>query len=145
MRNKPIETRLNEKIDEFVKNHEHVSKALHKKLDVHASAIVIMELLGEDHLSLKQLTEKSHLDKSTLSRQVNQLVTREWVVRKVGQDKRYVRFFVTGTGKEKLDLYHKEKNAFLSSILLNWTEEEKQLLFVLIGRLGRSFSQGSTL
>ena len=129
------------KIDELVENHDRLSKSLQKQLDLTSSAVVIMELLGNDKLSLKELTEKSTLDKSTLSRQVNQLVKKNFVIRETGKDKRFVQFFVTEEGKALHEKYITEKTNQLASILLSWTDEEKQLLYVLLGRLGRSLGQ----
>ena len=116
------------KIDELVENHDRLSKSLQKQLDLTSSAVVIMELLGNDKLSLKELTEKSTLDESTLSRQVNQLVKKNFVIRETGKDKRFVQFFVTEEGKALHEKYITEKTNQLASILLSWTDEEKQLL-----------------
>lgn len=69
---------------------------------------------------------------------------KEWVARETGEDKRYVRFSVTDSGIRMYNQYVEEKNKKIASALLSWTEEEKQLLYVLLGRLGRSLEQSDT-
>lgn len=132
---------IDEKIEELVKNHTQLSRTLQKKLGLTASAVSILELLEEKHLSLKQLTDYSVLDKSTLSRQVNQLVKKDMVKRETGKDKRFVKFSATEKGRELYQQYNLEKDNKINSILISWTEEEKQLLYVLLGRMGRSLKQ----
>lgn len=132
---------IDEKIEDLVIVHNMLAKSLQKKLGLTASAVAILELLNKDRLSLKELTERSILDKSTLSRQVNQLVKIELVQREVGKDKRYVKFSATEKGHHLLEEYTQEKNKKLDSVLISWTEEEKQLLLILLGRIGRSINQ----
>lgn len=132
---------IDDKIEEVLSHYILLSREIQKESGLNSSAVVIMELLGEDHLSLKEITERSTLDKSTLSRQVNQLVKKEWVIRETGKDKRYVKFSVTEEGKNKHLDYLKRKNKKMADLLISWTEEEKQLLYVLLGRMGRSLKQ----
>lgn len=129
---------IDEKIEEFLEAYLLLSRNTQKEIGLTSSSIAVMDLLGKEQLSLKELTERSSLDKSTLSRQVNQLVKKRWVERTTGKDKRYVRFSVTEEGNKYLQNYYTAKHAKLSSLLISWTEEEKQLLYVLMGRMGRS-------
>lgn len=104
------------------------------------SAINLMKLIGDNEYTLKQITEHSKLDKSTVSRQMNALVKKGLVTKTTGRDKRYAYFTVTD---EAQDIY-REFNAHMEdkfeTILSGWTQEEVHMLTVLLGRLNRSMT-----
>lgn len=104
------------------------------------SAVNVISIIGEDEKTLKEITEVCGLDKSTVSRQVNALVKKEWVTKTTGEDKRYAYFTLS---EEAMKLHKEYKQAFnqhLQNTLSGWTEEEKQMLIVLLGRLNRSLT-----
>lgn len=107
-----------------------------------ASALNLIEILGEEQATLKSITEQSQLDKSTISRQMNTLVKNGLVVKTTGADKRYAYFTLSENAKSKFQEYNTAAQKTFSDILAGWTEEEKQLLSVLIGRLNRSLTNG---
>lgn len=133
----PIHT-LVAKMDEIHSTYTLIMKNLQKELALPSSSIAIMDILQDDQMTLKQMTDYSLLDKSTISRQVNQMVKKEWVKKEQGDDRRFIYFSLTEDAKERHRMYLFELNKRMTSALYSWPEEEKQLLYVLLGRLNRS-------
>lgn len=129
-----------EKIAAF--NHE-FSKVKKKILDmqnINASAINIISIIGDETMTLKEITEISELDKSTISRQMNLLVKEGLVTRETGQDKRYSFFELSEKAKDIYKNYTHDFVKYVEDALIGWSEEEKQMFSVLIGRANYSLS-----
>lgn len=129
-----------EKIVAF--NHE-FSKVKKKILDmqqINASAINLISIIGDETMTLKEITEISELDKSTVSRQMNLLVKQKLVTRETGQDKRYSFFELSDEAKEIYQNYTDDFVKYVEDALMGWSEEEKQMFSVLIGRANYSLS-----
>lgn len=94
-------------------------------------------------LTLKEITERAQLDKSTVSRQMNTLEKLELVERKAGEDKRFSFFKLTEEADVLYNSYLKEFTDYMEKTLLAWSEEEKQILMVLLGRLEHSLKQSN--
>ena len=91
-------------------------------------------------MTLKEITAISELDKSTVSRQINLLVKDGLVHREIGEDKRFSFFELTEQAKAIYRQYENDFVQFIESTLQGWSEEEKQMFTVLIGRANYSFS-----
>ncbi|API89537.1 hypothetical protein BKP56_09840 [Marinilactibacillus sp. 15R] len=130
------------KLAELQSLYKKMTQNLLTDYNISASALNLIEILGEEQATLKSITEQSQLDKSTVSRQMNTLVKNGLVVKTTGDDKRYAYFTLSEDAKSKFQEYNTAAQKIFSDILEGWTEEEKQLLSVLIGRLNRSLTNG---
>lgn len=129
---------LIDKLEEVVFIYTRLVKQLQKEINLPASFIPIIEIIQDDKLTLKEITEYAMLDKSTISRQVNQMVKKGLVIRESGEDRRFVYFSLSNQAKEAYRSYQSELNERMAAAFAPWPEDEKQLLYVLMGRLGRS-------
>lgn len=117
-----------------------VQKDILSKQKINASAINLISIIGDETMTLKEITSISELDKSTISRQINVLVKEGLVIREIGSDKRFSYFELTEVAKEIYRQYMNDFVKFVEGALLGWSEEEKQMFTVLIGRANYSFS-----
>ena len=108
--------------------------------NINASAINLISIIGDETMTLKEITAISELDKSTVSRQINLLVKDGLVNREIGEDKRFSFFELTEQAKAIYRQYENDFVQFIESTLQGWSEEEKQMFTVLIGRANYSFS-----
>ncbi|WP_027108449.1 MarR family winged helix-turn-helix transcriptional regulator [Lacticigenium naphthae] len=130
--------KIGSNIEDLIKDYTLLKKTVLQKHHLSASAISIFELLLDETLTLKNLTDKSLLDKSTLSRQVNPLVKNGWVIKERRKDKRYTYFTLSEEAATLYQNFKKDLNKELYHSLKTWSEEEVQLVYVLLGRLDRS-------
>src|SRR5699024_10076008 len=129
---------LVERMEEWQKLYQGLQNNVLKKHHVNRSAFFIMKIILDSKIRLKVLTALSSLDKSTLSRQVNALEKKKQIIKEPGKDKRYYNLSLS---KETLALTNQileELEETIGFILRGWPDEEKQLLLVLLGRVGRS-------
>lgn len=131
---------LLEKVSEFNHLYKYLTDHLLHELGLSHSTINLIELIGEDELTLKEITAKSRLDKSTVSRQMNALVKKELVTKTAGEDKRYVYFKLNEKAGEVFKDYHVKLEEKIQKVLSGWTEEEAHMLTVLLGRFNRSMT-----
>lgn len=135
----PIHTII-DKLEEVQSTYSIMVKKMQKEMNLSASFIPIMEIIQDEKMTLKEITEQSALDKSTVSRQINQMVKKEMVKRESGKDRRYAYFSLSDKAKKAYQSYLFELNKNMTAALYSWPEEEKQILFVLLGRLNRSLA-----
>lgn len=135
----PIHTII-DKLEEVQSTYSIMVKKMQKEMNLSASFIPIMEIIQDEKMTLKEITEQSALDKSTVSRQINQMVKKEMVKRESGKDRRYAYFSLSDKAKKTYQSYLFELNKNMTAALYSWPEEEKQILFVLLGRLNRSLA-----
>ncbi len=132
-----------EKIVAFNHQFSKVKKNILAKQNINASTINLISIIGDERMTLKEITEISELDKSTISRQINVLVKNGLVTREVGKDKRFSFFELSDEAKT---IYHQFTNDFVEYVegaLRGWSEEEKQMFSVLVGRAHYSLSTAS--
>ncbi|WP_208560162.1 MarR family winged helix-turn-helix transcriptional regulator [Marinilactibacillus kalidii] len=130
------------KLTELQMLYKAMSQNIMSEYDLSASALNLIAILGEEKATLKAITELSQLDKSTISRQMNTLVKKELVLKTTGEDKRFAYFTLSDNAKSLYISYNETFKKQFSEILAGWTEEEKHLLSVLLGRLNRSLTNG---
>lgn len=133
-------TELLEKIIEFNRHFSQVDKELLKRQNINASMINLISIIGDETMTLKQITEISGLDKSTVSRQMNSLVKNGYVMRETGEDKRFSFFQLSEDAKLIYNQFSTDYVEYLDNTLHGWSEEEKHMLLVLIGRANHSLS-----
>ena len=103
-------------------------------------AIKTNRIKVNDKVITKNGYEISELDKSTISRQMNLLVKEGLVTRETGQDKRYSFFELSEKAKDIYKNYTHDFVKYVEDALIGWSEEEKQMFSVLIGRANYSLS-----
>lgn len=129
-----------EKITAFNSQFFQVKREILSRQNVNASAINLISIIGDETMTLKEITSISELDKSTISRQINVLVKEGLVIRETGKDKRFSFFELTDEAKTIYRHYMNDFVKFIESALKGWSEEEKQMFIVLVGRANYSFS-----
>lgn len=129
-----------EKIVEFNQQFSKVKKEILAKQNVNASTINLISIIGDEVMTLKEITEISELDKSTISRQINVLVTNGLVTRGSGEDKRFSFFQLSDEAKTIYQQFSKDFVDYVDYALQGWSEEEKQMFSVLVGRANYSLS-----
>ncbi|WP_161878815.1 MarR family winged helix-turn-helix transcriptional regulator [Alkalibacterium sp. MB6] len=127
-----------EKTAELQHLYKRITDSLLTELGLSLSAINLIELIGDEEMTLKDITQKSQLDKSTISRQMNALVRKELVTKTTGEDKRFAYFKLTEKASDVFHSYEGQLKSRFHMILSGWTEEEIHMLTVLLGRLNRS-------
>lgn len=131
---------LLDKLNTFDNQFSRVKKLILDKQNLNSSTVNLISIIGNETMTLKQITEISELDKSTISRQINVLVKNGLVLRETGEDKRYSFFELSEEAKEMYKQYISDFVEYFDHTLMGWSEEEKQMLSVLVGRANYSMS-----
>jgi DNA-binding MarR family transcriptional regulator len=128
------------KLVEFNHQFLKIKKDILNSKSLNASTVNLISIIGNETMTLKQITEISELDKSTISRQISLLVEDGLVQREVGEDKRFSFFELTEDAKVIYRQYQADFVEYMDDALRGWSEEEKQMFSVLIGRANYSLS-----
>lgn len=129
-----------EKISLFNKQFIRIEQEILAIHSINSSAINLISIIGDERMTLKEITEVSELDKSTISRQINGLVKNELVLRETGEDKRYSFFELSESAKMIYNDYISSFVKYLDEALKAWSEEEKHMFSVMIGRANYSLA-----
>ena len=129
-----------EKITLFNKQFMRIEQEMLNTHKINSSAVNLISIIGDERLTLKEITEISELDKSTISRQINVLVKDELVLRETGEDKRYSFFELSENAKILYNDYLASFIEYLEEALKAWSEEEKHMFSVMIGRANYSLT-----
>lgn len=129
-----------EKITALNNQFGQVKKDILQKQNINASTVNLISIIGDEVMTLKEITKISELDKSTVSRQINVLVKKELVKRESGEDKRFSYFELSDEAKAIYRQYSEDFVKYLDDALMGWSEEEKQMFSVLVGRANYSLS-----
>lgn len=129
-----------EKIALFNKQFMQIEQKILNTHKINRSAINLLSIIGNERMTLKEITEISELDKSTVSRQINVLVKEELVLRETGEDKRYSFFELSENAKIVYNDYLTSFIKYLEEALKAWSEEEKHMFSVMIGRANYSLA-----
>ncbi len=133
-----------EKTVVFNKQFLRIEQEILQAHQINASAINLISIIGDDRMTLKDITEISELDKSTVSRQINVLVKDELVKRETGEDKRYSFFELSEDAKMIYNKYVSNFTEYMNDALSAWSEEEKHMFSVMIGRANYSLTAALT-
>lgn len=128
------------KMEEFQQHYRKLLNGILSRHQVTNSAFLIMRTLNDERKTLKELSALTTLDKSTLSRQVNTLSKKGWILKEAGSDKRYTYLTLSEEAFTLTNTVRFEIEQQLGYILRGWPTDEKQLLLVLLGRANRSMS-----
>lgn len=129
-----------EKIVLFNKQFLQIDQEILNKHAINASAVNLISIIGDERMTLTDITKVSGLDKSTVSRQINVLVQEELVLRASGEDKRYSFFELSKDAKIIYKNYLESFTDYIENALSAWSEEEKHMFSVMIGRANYSLS-----
>lgn len=128
---------LIKEIDSFQTRYTSIEQSVLKKNRLNRSAFFIMRHLIEQPLTLTELTSSFSLNKSTLSRQVNDLVKKGWVIKDSGKDKRFMYLELSKEAKQLINSVHFEIEQQVTQIFSSWPNDEKQLFIILLRRINR--------
>lgn len=131
---------LLDKLNAFDNQFSRIKKQILDKQNLNSSTVNLISIIGNETMTLKQITEISELDKSTISRQINVLVKNGLVIREVGEDKRFSFFELSKEAKDMYKQYIDDFVDYFDETLRGWTEEEKHMFSLLIGRANYSMS-----
>jgi DNA-binding MarR family transcriptional regulator len=87
----------------------------------------IVEIGSAHSISLNDLAELLHLDNSTMSRTVNNLVNQDLAEREIDpNDRRYIKIKLTDQGKEAFQSIEESMNEYFQSILESIPNEKRE-------------------
>ncbi len=129
-----------EKVVTFNKQFLQIEQEILKTHEINASAVNLISIIGDHRMTLTDITAVSGLDKSTVSRQINGLVKEELVLRETGEDKRYSFFELSENAKIIYSNYLTNFTDYIEKALRAWSEEEKHMFSVMVGRANYSLS-----
>jgi DNA-binding MarR family transcriptional regulator len=103
---------------------------------------LLQQLYQEDELSQQELQKILDIDNAAITRHLKQLESSGMVVRrKKTSDNRVTLVKLTEYGRQKISLFQKEKDLFVTSMLEDFNEEEKNLILVMLDRLEKNIQK----
>lgn len=75
------------RMNDFTRMHRKLNGMLLDYYKLTESSLVLFDIIEDEEMTLKAITDASYLDKSTISRQVNSLVKKGYIDKKTGNDK----------------------------------------------------------
>ncbi|GEO74167.1 transcriptional regulator [Levilactobacillus namurensis DSM 19117] len=105
----------------------------------------LLDHIGGGANTQESLAEATRLDTSTLSRQLKGLVTKELISKKaVGRDKRQLIYTVTDQGAVTASAMNRDFEDLADQIFEHWSDDERNLLQILLNRLAKSMDRQRT-
>ncbi|GAB6092061.1 MarR family winged helix-turn-helix transcriptional regulator [Furfurilactobacillus curtus] len=102
--------------------------------------------LDQGYTTQEQLASATELDTSTLSRQLKSLGNKEMIDKEAtGRDHRQLIYSVTPAGNAALTAINTAAEKLTEQVFDKWTDEEKNLLQILLNRLETSLSRLSQI
>lgn len=106
----------------------------------------LLDQIGGGANTQELLATVTRLDTSTLSRQLKGLVAKELVTKEaVGRDKRQLIYTITTTGALKAEAMNTAFEALSDQVFEHWSEDERNLLQILLNRLAKSMDRQRTI
>ncbi|GHP12807.1 MarR family transcriptional regulator [Lentilactobacillus fungorum] len=129
-------------LNSAAKNHKAQLFAITKSYGLTISEWKLLCQVIAGNTTQEVLSQKTKLDISTLSRQLKRLVEKEMLKKTaVGKDKRQLIYNVTQKGIDSSTYVQERLDKLTEQIFSHWTDEEKNLLKILINRLEQSLSR----
>lgn len=100
----------------------------------------VVEIGRAGAMSLNELSETLMLDKSTLSRTVNQLVESELVKREPQSDRRYVAIELTETGRQAYEQTEQTMLRYYDRVLASIPEEKRSTVLESLDILNQALA-----
>ncbi|BAP85640.1 MarR family transcriptional regulator [Paucilactobacillus hokkaidonensis JCM 18461] len=127
---------------EIERNHRSALLAITKKAHLTIAEWQLLLFILADNTTQEQLSNATSLDTSTLSRQLKNLVAKEMLNKTpTGRDKRQLIYSITELGKQSVNQINDDYKQLANQIFDRWTDEEKNLLQILLNRLDKSIAR----
>lgn len=129
-------------LNSAAKNHRSQLFSITKATGLTISEWKLLTQVIAGNTTQEMLSETTKLDISTLSRQLKRLLEKEMIEKTaVGRDKRQLIYKVTEKGTQSSQYIQTEIDKLTEQVFNHWTEEEKNLLKILINRLEKSLNR----
>lgn len=103
---------------------------------------LLHHLYQVDEMSQKALQKEINIDNAAITRHLKQLETSGMILRrKKPSDNRITLVSLTDYGRQKMISYQEEKNRFVTSMLKDFNEEERDLLLDMLTRIQNSIKE----
>jgi DNA-binding MarR family transcriptional regulator len=97
---------------------------------------LLHQLYQVDEISQKALQKEVNIDNAAITRHLKQLEVSGMILRRKNpSDNRITLVKLTDYGYQKISYYHEEKKRFVTSVLKDFSEEERELLFDMLNRI----------
>jgi DNA-binding MarR family transcriptional regulator len=118
-----------------------------RKGSLERSAYLILKRIDQDGpLAMNLLAQLFQLDLSTVSRQVLSLETKGFVSRSIDPlDARVKVVKLTALGKSALEKTKQKRKELYDQLLLDWSDDEKDVFAELLSKLNRAMEHHKTL
>jgi DNA-binding MarR family transcriptional regulator len=129
-------------LNSAAKNHRSQIFSITKATGLTISEWKLLTQVIAGNTTQEKLSETTKLDISTLSRQLKRLLEKEMIEKTaVGRDKRQLIYTVTEKGTKSSEYVEAEIAKLTERVFNHWTDEEKNLLKILINRLEKSLDR----
>ncbi|KRN54306.1 MarR family winged helix-turn-helix transcriptional regulator [Carnobacterium divergens] len=135
-------TQINEikiQLEHFYNEFNQFENKLLKENALTKATFTLLNNLIDIPKTIKKLSFETNLDKSTLSRQLDILVKKNLVIEIKNEDRRLRNVQLSEEGQNLQNRINQNLTQQWELIFQSWSDEEKQLLMVLLGRMNRSF------
>jgi len=124
------------------KNHKSALLSITKQANLTIAEWQLLVQIIDGNETQEILSKTTGLDTSTLSRQLKHIEAKEMVAKtQTGRDKRQLIYNVTELGITSVERINKAYTALTNQIFDRWTDEENNLLQILLNRLDKSINR----
>jgi DNA-binding MarR family transcriptional regulator len=103
---------------------------------------LLSHLYQVDEMSQKALQKEMNIDNAAITRHLKQLEVNGLILRrKKTSDNRITLVTLTDYGRKKISCYQEEKKRFVTSMLKDISEEERDLLFDMLNRIQNNIKE----
>ncbi|WP_223593738.1 MarR family winged helix-turn-helix transcriptional regulator [Neobacillus bataviensis] len=103
---------------------------------------LLRHLYQVDEMSQKELQKEINIDNAAITRHLKQLEANGMILRrKKPSDNRITLVSLTDYGRQKISFYQEEKKRFVTSMLKDFCEEERELLLDMLNRIQNSIKE----
>lgn len=103
---------------------------------------LLSHLYQVDEMSQKALQKEMNIDNAAITRHLKQLEANGLILRrKKTSDNRITLVTLTDYGRQKISCYQEEKKRFITSMLKDISEEERDLLFDMLNRIQNNIKE----
>jgi len=103
---------------------------------------LLRHLYQVDEMSQKELQKEINIDNAAITRHLKQLEANGMILRrKKPSDNRITLVSLTDYGRQKISFYQEEKKRFVTSMLKDFSEEERDLLLDMLNRIQNSIKE----
>jgi DNA-binding MarR family transcriptional regulator len=121
------------------RNHAHLPEVYREGLEK-VGYVLLGQLVSEGPRRVTAVAEAVHLDISTVSRQVADLIKAGWVERQPDpEDGRAFLLATTEQGREVFERIRARRNEHIALVLDGWTTDDRQHLIDLLARFNNDF------